>query len=59
MPVWGRKLLLTRPAWWLVLCLGLMLTLGTLLWYAVAIMLLTTPLLWWQQHRQQRSLRLN
>ncbi len=24
MPVWGRKLLLTRPAWWLVLCLGLM-----------------------------------
>jgi amino acid efflux transporter len=42
-----------------LLCLGLMLTLGTLLWYAVAIMLLTTPLLWWQQHRQQRSLRLN
>jgi amino acid efflux transporter len=35
------------------LCLGLMLTLGTLLWYAVAIMLLTTPLLWWQQRRQQ------
>jgi sulfoxide reductase heme-binding subunit YedZ len=24
MPVWGRKLLLTRPAWRLVLCLGLM-----------------------------------
>ncbi|MFC0049670.1 L-methionine/branched-chain amino acid transporter [Rheinheimera tilapiae] len=42
-----------------LLCLGLMLTLGTLLWYAVAIMLLTTPLLWWQQHRQQRSLRLD
>ena len=42
-----------------LLCLGLMLTLGTLLWYALAIMLLTTPLLWWQQHRQQRSLRLN
>lgn len=42
-----------------LLCLGLMLTLGKLLWYAVAIMLLTTPLLWWQQHRQQRSLRLN
>lgn len=40
-----------------LLCLGLMLTLGALLWYAVAIMLLTTPLLWWQQHRQQRSLR--
>ncbi|ALZ77795.1 L-methionine/branched-chain amino acid transporter [Rheinheimera sp. F8] len=36
-----------------LLCLGLMLTLGTLLWYAVAIMLLTTPLLWWQQRRQQ------
>ena len=35
-----------------LLCLGLMLTLGTLLWYAVAIMLLTTPLLWWQQRRQ-------
>lgn len=35
-----------------LLCLGLMLTLGALLWYAVAIMLLTTPLLWWQQHRQ-------
>ena len=42
-----------------LLCLGLMLTLGTLLWYAVAIMLLTTPLLWWQQHRQQRSLRMD
>ena len=35
-----------------LLCLGLMLTLGALLWYAVAIMLLTTPLLWWQQRRQ-------
>jgi hypothetical protein len=30
-----------------------MLTLGTLLWYAVAIMLLTTPLLWWQQRHRQ------
>jgi amino acid efflux transporter len=39
-----------------LLCLGLMLTLGTLLWYAAAIMLLTTPLLWWQQQRHQRSL---
>jgi len=39
-----------------LLCLGLMLTLGTLLWYAVAIMLLTTPLLWWQQRRQQPAI---
>lgn len=37
------------------LCLGLMLTLGSSLWYAVVIMLLTTPLLWWQQRRQQVS----
>lgn len=39
-----------------LLCLGLMLTLGALLWYAVAIMLLTTPLLWWQQQRHRRDL---
>lgn len=36
-----------------LLCLGLMATLGTLLWYAVAIILLTGPLLWWQQQRQK------
>ncbi len=34
------------------LCLGLMLMLGALMWYAAVIILLATPCLWWQQRRQ-------
>ncbi len=35
-----------------LLCLGLMATLGGLLWYALLIILLSTPLLWWQLQRR-------
>ncbi len=35
-----------------LLCLGLMATLGALLWYALLIILLSTPFLWWQLQRK-------
>ena len=39
-----------------LLCLGLMATLGTLLWYALLIILLSTPLLWWQLQRKPTAI---
>lgn len=44
-----------RAVAWLsvVLCLGLLAALGWHLWYALSLVLLLTPILWWQQRNQQ------
>ncbi len=42
-----------------LLCAALLLTLGWYLWYAVSIMLLCAPLLWWQHQKQRRAATVN
>lgn len=50
-----------RPLAWLsvLLCLGLLLVLGWYLWYAVLLIAVLTPILWWQQRRAALRLLAN